>query len=143
MAEAAASTRGGLDGDQKMSLESTRGSTSVADAVVSKVAGIAAREVPGVYALGGAATRALGAVTSRVGISDERTQGVTVEVGEKEAAVDLTLIVDYGESIPQVSKAIRDNVIKRIEGIVGLTVTEVNIAVTDLYFPGDDDASEG
>jgi len=71
-------------------------------------------------------------------MSDERSQGVSVEVGEREAAVDLTIVVEYGESIPRVAQAVRDNVIKRIEGITGLSVTEVNIAVDDLYFPGDD-----
>ncbi|CAN5241904.1 Asp23/Gls24 family envelope stress response protein [soil metagenome] len=118
------------------------GSTVIADAVVTKVAGIAAREVPGVHDLGGGATRALGSVTQRVGLGDERTQGVSVEVGETEAAVDLTLVVDYGESIPQVADAIRENIIKRVEGITGLKVTEVNIAVNDLYFPGDDQPVE-
>lgn len=115
------------------------GSTTIADAVVTKVAGIAAREVAGVHELGGGAARALGNVTQRVGIGDERMQGVSVEVGEREAAVDLTLVIDYGESIPQVAEAIRTNVIKRVEGITGLSVTEVNIAVNDLFFPGDDD----
>ena len=65
-------------------------------------------------------------------------QGVDVEVGEREAAVDLTVIIDYGESIPEISEQIRDNVIQRIEGITGLRVTEVNVAVNDLYFPGDE-----
>ncbi len=117
---------------------SENGSTVIADAVVTKVAGIAAREVPGVHDLGGGTTRAIGSMTQKVGLGDERTQGVSVEVGETEAAVDLTLVVDYGESIPQVSDAIRENIIKRVEGITGLKVTEVNIAVNDLYFPGDD-----
>ena len=125
-------------GSDASALQTSRGSTSIADPVVTKVAGIAAREVPGVHALGGGVGRALGAMTQRVGIGDERSQGVSVEVGESEAAVDLTVVVDYGESIPQVSQAIRDNVIKRIEGITGLKVTEVNVAVNDLYFPGDD-----
>jgi uncharacterized alkaline shock family protein YloU len=119
-------------------LKSDRGTTSIADAVVSKVAGIATREVGGVHALGGGVSRALGSVTQRVGIGDERSQGVAVEVGEREAAVDLTVVIEYGESVPQVSQAIRENVIKRIEGITGLKVTEVNVAVNDLYFPGDD-----
>ena len=119
--------------------DSGQGSTTIADAVVTKVAGIAAREVAGVHELGGGAARAIGTVTQRVGIGDERTQGVTVEVGEREAAVDLVLVIDYGESIPQVAEAIRTNVVKRVEGITGLSVTEVNIAVNDLFFPGDDD----
>lgn len=118
------------------------GATTIADAVVTKVAGIAAREVAGVHELGGGAARAIGTVTQRVGIGDERTQGVTVEVGESEAAVDLVLVIDYGESIPQVAEAIRTNVVKRVEGITGLSVTEVNIAVTDLFFPGDAEEPE-
>lgn len=118
-------------------LQTQHGSTTITEIVVTKVASIAAHEVPGVYALGGGAARALGAVTQRVGIGDERTQGVSVEVGEREAAVDLTLVIEYGESIPQVSTRVRENVIKRIEGITGLRVTEVNVAVNDLYFPGD------
>ena len=129
--------RGGADGST--ALQSERGNTAIADAVVTKVAGIAAREVGGVHALGGGVGRALAGVTSRVGIGDSTGQGVSVEVGEKQAAVDLTIVIDYGESVPQVSQAVRENVIKRIEGITGLQVTEVNVAVNDLYLPGDDD----
>lgn len=119
-------------------LQTGRGSTTIADAVVSKVAGIAAREVRGVHNMGGGAGRALGGVTQRIGLGDERTQGVSVEVGERETAVDLSLVVEYGESIPQVANQVRENVVKRIEGITGLSVTEVNVTVNDLYFPGDD-----
>ncbi|HEY6396309.1 MAG TPA: Asp23/Gls24 family envelope stress response protein [Solirubrobacteraceae bacterium] len=120
-------------------LQTGRGQTTIDDVVVTKVAGVAAREVRGVHNLGGGVARALGSVTQRVGVGDERTQGVSVEVGEREAAVDLTVVIDYGESIPQVSQAIRDNIIKRIEGICGLTVTEVNVTVNDLFFPGDEE----
>jgi uncharacterized alkaline shock family protein YloU len=134
--QALARTPGG--GEQAGPLQSGQGSTKIADAVVTKVAGIAAREVGGVHELGGGAARALGSVTQRVGIGDERSQGVSVEVGEREAAVDLTLVIEYGESIPDVTEQIRQNVIRRVEGICGLTVTEVNIAVNDLYFPGDE-----
>jgi len=119
-------------------LQTSQGNTTIDDTVVTKVAGIAAREVRGVHELGGGVGRALAGVTQRVGVGDQRNQGVSVEVGEREAAIDLTVVIDYGESIPQVSQAIRDNVIKRIEGITGLSVTEVNVAVNDLYFPGDE-----
>ena len=119
-------------------LQTGRGTTTIADAVVSKVAGIAAREVRGVYSMGGGASRALGGVTQRIGLGDERTQGVTVEVGEREAAIDLNVTVEYGESIPQVANQVRENVVRRIEGITGLSVTEVNVTVNDLHFPGDD-----
>jgi uncharacterized alkaline shock family protein YloU len=133
------SRRGG-DSD---SLESEKGQTSIADSVVTKVAGLAAGEVPGVYELGGGAARALGTVTQKVGIGDSRTQGVSVEVGEKEAAVDLTVVVEYGESIPQVAENVRQQIIKRVEGITGLSVVEVNINVDDLHFPGDEEEDEG
>ncbi|MBV9421363.1 MAG: Asp23/Gls24 family envelope stress response protein [Solirubrobacterales bacterium] len=119
-------------------MQTERGHTTIADAVVTKVASVAAREVRGVYELGGGVARAVGSVTQRVGVGDERSQGVSVEVGEREAAVDLTVVVEYGESIPRVSQAVRENVVKRIEGITGLSVTEVNVAVNDLYFPGDE-----
>jgi uncharacterized alkaline shock family protein YloU len=138
----AAATRGGTSAVDRAgpdtALQTERGSTTIADAVVTKVAGVAAREVRGVHELGGGIARTLGSVTQRVGVGDERTQGVSVEVGEREAAVDLTVVVEYGESIPRVSQAVRDNVIKRIEGITGLAVTEVNLSVNDLYFPGDE-----
>ncbi len=135
--------RGGQVARGGGALESERGTTSLADVVVTKVASIAAREVPGVYELGGGVARAVGDVRQRVGMGgDQRTQGVSVEVGQREAAVDLTLVIEYGESIPQVSEAVRNNVIKRVEGITGLSVTEVNIAVNDLYFPGDEAPAE-
>jgi uncharacterized alkaline shock family protein YloU len=123
-------------------LKSERGKTTIADAVVTKVASIAAREVPGVHQLGGGVSRAVGSLTQRVGIGDEYSHGVAVEVGEREAAVDLNVTVDYGESLPLVSQAIRDNVIKRIEGITGLAVTEVNVMITDLYSPADDELQQ-
>ncbi len=125
-------------GGAKSPLKTERGTTRIEDIVVTKVAAIAARETRGVHDLGGGAARALGAVTERVGMSDERSRGVSVDVGEREAAVDLTLMIEYGESIPQVADAVRENVITRIEGITGLSVAEVNIVVNDLYFPGDD-----
>ncbi len=115
-----------------------RGSTTIANSVVNKVSGIAAREVPGVYQLGGGASRALGSVTDRLGIGDIGNQGVSVEVGERQAAVDLTLVVEYGESIPHITGQVRSQIIKRVEGITGLEVIEVNIVVDDLHFPGDD-----
>jgi uncharacterized alkaline shock family protein YloU len=123
-------------------LQTEKGATTIADAVVTKVASIATRELGGVYELGGGAARAVGSVAQRVGIGDQRTQGVSVEVGEKEAAVDLTIVVEYGESIPKLSQQIRENVTRRIEGITGLVVTEVNVTVNDLHFPGDEQPDE-
>lgn len=123
-------------------LTTPKGTTRIDDSVVAKVAGIAAREVSGVYALGGGGARAIGNVTQRVGLAESRTQGVSVEVGERQAAVDLTIVIEYGESIPRVTAELREQVIRRIEGTCGLEVTEVNIAVNDLHFIGDDDQDD-
>jgi uncharacterized alkaline shock family protein YloU len=128
--------------DDSGPLHSHLGQTTIGEGVVTKVAGLAAREVPGVHDLGGGAARAIGSVTQMVGLGDALNQGVSVETGEKEAAVDLTLVIDYGESIPRIADAVRAQVVKRVEGITGLSVTEVNITVNDLYFPGDDQPDE-
>ena len=121
-------------------LVTSHGKTTIADTVVEKIAGMSAREVRGVHDLGGAASRAIGAVRERIpGAKRSLAQGVSVEVGERQAAVDLDIIVEYGVAIGDVSKAIRRNVIGSIEKMTALEVTEVNIAVTNVYIPGDDD----
>lgn len=123
-------------------LESSQGKTTIADAVVSKIAGLAAREVPGVTGFGGGAARAFGAITERIpGGRSSSSQGVSVEVGERQAAVDLTIVVEYGVAIADLARAIRRNVIGAIEQMTGLDVVEVNINVTDLHLPSDDDGS--
>lgn len=123
-------------------LVTEHGRTSVADAVVAKIAGIAAREVSGVHQMGGAAARAFGSIKEKLAAgAPSPTQGVTVEVGEKEAAIDLDLVVEYGVSIPDVSRSVRDNVIQRVERMTGLAVTEVNISVDDVWL-GDDESDD-
>ena len=123
---------------QDSPLQTERGGTQIQDNVVSKIAGIAAQEVDGVR-MGGGTSQAIGGILSNVpgmgsgGQSESR--GVSVEVGEVETAVDATLTVAYGKSIPQVAEAVRRNIINRVESLVGLKVTEVNISVTDVFFP--------
>jgi uncharacterized alkaline shock family protein YloU len=63
------------------------------------------------------------------------SKGVSVEVGEEETAIDLTMAVEYGQSIPQLTEAVRRNVINRVESLAGLRVNEVNITVTDVQVP--------
>ena len=64
-----------------------------------------------------------------------QTRGVSAEVGEEEAAIELDMAIEYGKSIPQVTEAVRHNVIRRVENLAGLRVTEVNIAVNDILLP--------
>ena len=121
-------------------LTSELGNTAVTDTVVAKVAGIATREMPGVYAMGAGMARAVGVVRDRLpGVtSTSITQGVTVEVGERQAAIDLDLVVEYGISIPDLAEGVRRNVIDSVERMCGLEVTEVNITVGDVHLPTDD-----
>ena len=119
------------------------GRTTIQDSVVSKIAGVATREVNGVHAMGGgAAGRAIGAIRDKLGSSTGASQGVSVEVGERQTAIDLDVIVDYGVSVPDLADGVRRNVKDRIEGMLGLEVVEVNIAVNDVYLGGDDDDDE-
>ncbi|WP_439664229.1 Asp23/Gls24 family envelope stress response protein [Lentzea sp. HUAS TT2] len=124
-------------------LVTDKGSTTIADVVVQKVAGLAAREIRGVHALGGGATRALSALRDRIpGATASAGQGVSVEVGEKQAAVDLELVVEYGVPIADLAKSVRTNVITAIEQITGLEVVEVNINVNDVHIPSDNEGEE-
>lgn len=117
----------------------TRGRTTIADGVVEKIAGIAAREVPGIHALGGGFTRTMGAVRDRVpGGHASAGRGVKVEVGEKQTAIDLQVVVAYGVSIREVAAEVRENVIAAVERMTGLEVVEVNIAVNDVHLPDED-----
>jgi uncharacterized alkaline shock family protein YloU len=124
-------------------LATTQGGTTIADTVVSKIAGIATREITGVHALGGGAARAVGALRERIpGATTNHSQGISVEVGEKQAAVDITLIAEYGVAIADLASGVRRNVISSVERMTGLDVTEVNIEVSDVFIPsedGDDD----
>lgn len=112
-------------------LATERGITSVADVVVAKMAGMAAREVPGVHEMG----KTFGRLLGRVRAGETLTQGVNVEVGKLETAIDLSVVVDFGFSIPELAQQLRDNVVERVETGTGLLVKEVNIEVVDLYVP--------
>ncbi|MBJ7339801.1 Asp23/Gls24 family envelope stress response protein [Mycolicibacterium sp.] len=124
-------------------LVSSQGTTTIADTVVSKIAGIAAREVHGVYDLGGGASRVVGALRERIpGANVNLSQGVSVEVGEKQAAVDVDIVAEYGVSIADLATGLRRNVITAIERMTGLEVTEVNVTVHDVHLDGDDDGDD-
>ncbi|MFE6228675.1 MULTISPECIES: Asp23/Gls24 family envelope stress response protein [unclassified Streptomyces] len=121
----------------------TRGRTTIADGVVEKIAGMAARDVVGVHAMGSGLSRTFGAVRDRVpgggGGKSSVTRGVKVEVGEVQTALDLEIVVDYGVSINDVAGAVRENVIAAVERMTGLEVVEVNIAVSDVKLPDDEE----
>lgn len=106
------------------------GSIRIADEVVKIIAGLAATEVPGIAGMSGGV---VGGITELLG-RKSLAKGVKVEVGEKEAAVDLYVVVDYGIRIPDVSAKIQENVKKAIEAMTGLTVVEVNVNIQGVAF---------
>ncbi|MBA3610029.1 MAG: Asp23/Gls24 family envelope stress response protein [Rubrobacter sp.] len=123
-------------------LQTDRGNTIIQDAVVKSIVGVAAEEVEGIQTttgggrLPGDTSRTVGEFLGGLsGGGDVRTRGVSVEVGEAEAAADLTVKALYGKPIPQTTQAVRDNVVRRVESLTGLKVTEVNVDVADIYFP--------
>lgn len=120
---------------QPSPLQTERGNTTIEDVVVSKVAGMAAQEVDGVQ-MGGGAQRAVGGLLGGLpGGSGGTTRGVTVQTGQTETVINLEMAVEYGRAIPQLTEAVRRNVISRVESLVGLQVRAVNIVVGDVILP--------
>ncbi|WP_213974009.1 Asp23/Gls24 family envelope stress response protein [Tepidanaerobacter acetatoxydans] len=107
-----------------------KGSIKIADDVVGVIAGLAATEVAGIAGMSGGI---VGGITEMLGRKN-LAKGVKVEVNEKEAFVDLYVIVDYGVRIPEVSWNVQENVKKAIENMTGLSVVEVNIHVQGVNF---------
>ena len=133
MSDARNTDRGPLDSDL--------GTTIIQDSVVTAIIGMAAEEVDGVSMSHGG-TRLPGDSSSTVGEfvdnitgGGSRTRGLSVDVGERQAAADLTMNVDYGHPIPQLTEAVRERVIERVQNLTGLEVTEVNIQVNDVNLP--------
>jgi uncharacterized alkaline shock family protein YloU len=140
----------GQEREQRGTRQAERHHTTIGEAAVRKIAGVAAQEVEKVQMGGGTATAVsgfLGSVTGAVtgggsGGGGSLTAGVSAEVGEEEAAFDLTMAVEYGVQIPRTTEAVRQNVINRVENLTGLRVTEVNITVNDVQFPEERQAQE-
>ena len=121
----------------------TRGRTTIADGVVEKIAGMAARDVAGVHVMGGGLSRTFGAMRDRVpGGGRSVSRGVKAEVGESLTALDLEIVVDFGVSIADVARDVRENVVAAVERMTGLEVVEVNIAVGDVKLPDEEDEEE-
>ena len=106
------------------------GSIRIADEVVRIIAGLAATEVQGVV---GMSSGVVGGIAEMLGRKN-MSKGVKVEVGEREAAVDIFVVMEYGTRIPDVAARIQENVKKAIENMTGLTVVEVNVNVQGVAF---------
>ena len=119
-------------------LHSDLGTTTIGKPVVTAIVGMAAQEVEGVdmshggTRLPGDNSPTVGEFVDNLTGGSGRTRGLSVEVGERQAAVDMTVNVAYGRSIPQLTEAVRRRVIERVESLTGLEVSEVNIQVNDV-----------
>lgn len=127
-------------------LPAERGTTTIAHEVVEKIAGIAARQVPGVYDLGGDVARVFASVKERIGLGEsEADQGVSVRLEGRDAIINITIVIEFGFVVYSVTEKVREKVISSVENLLGLEVTEVNIVVDDVHIAeegpiGDDEA---
>lgn len=106
------------------------GNVKIADEVVAVIAGIAATEVDGVAGMSGGIASGIGEMLGKKNLS----KGVKVEVGQKQAALDLYIVVEYGVRIPEVANQVQENVKRAVESMTGLDVVEVNIHVQGIAF---------
>jgi uncharacterized alkaline shock family protein YloU len=111
-----------------------RGRTTINDSIVSTIAGMAAREVEGVY-MGGSAARAAGGILGSITGSESQSRGVSAEVGAVETAIDLTMAVEYGTDILPTVDEVRRRISDRVQSMTGLRVTELNVTISDVIFP--------
>ena len=123
-------------------LDTQYGTTTIDDVVVSKIAGIAAREVSGVDSLGGGGARMIGNIRESFGASEDVRQGVDVEVAEGSARIEIAITAEYGVAIHELAEAIRRNIMNAVERMTGLSVERVNVVVHDVKLPKDESESE-
>jgi uncharacterized alkaline shock family protein YloU len=109
------------------------GRLTIEDEVVAIIIGVAVREVKGIHALGPGSVRRT--IAERVGAAEERTRGINVEVSDQEANMDVSLVVTYGYSIPEIASGVRQRTAERIQSLCGITAKEVNINITGIHFP--------
>ena len=127
-----------MEKEKEIKRDGSLGSIRIADEVVSIIAGLAATEVDGIAGMSGGIAGGIAEMLGRKNFA----KGVKVEVGEKEAAVDLYIIVKYGVRIPDVALAAQENVKQAIETMTGLSVVEANVHVQSVGFPEDENKEE-
>ncbi|MBR1420999.1 MAG: Asp23/Gls24 family envelope stress response protein [Selenomonadaceae bacterium] len=128
-----------MDNENALASQETKlGSIKIADEVVSIIAGLAAIEIEGIAGMSGGVVGGIAEMLGRKNFA----KGVKVEVGEREAAVDLFIIVKYGARIPDIALDAQENVKQAIEKMTGLSVVEVNVHVQGVGFPDDEEKEE-
>lgn len=119
------------------------GTTEVLPSVVQKVVAFAAREIPGVVALGSGGSRAVGALRQTFTGSSENTAGVRVDLSDQQARIAMDVEIEYGVGAKELVRALRRHIPKAVEEIANVPVVQLDIVVTDVHLPGEDDAQAG
>jgi uncharacterized alkaline shock family protein YloU len=107
------------------------GEVQIANEVVAIIAGLAATEVEGITGMVGGLKGDLVELLGKKNLS----KGVIVEVGEEAISLELSVIVDFGASIPDVCKNVQEKVKSAVETMTGLIVDEVNVRVASVDVP--------
>ncbi len=108
-----------------------RGVITIDENVVSTIAGLAARDVAGIYEVGKTRLISFG--------GSSPTRGVHAEVGSKQAAFDLDIVIEYGADIQQVAHQLRTKTAAEVGRMAGREVVEININVVDVHLPTTND----
>lgn len=111
-------------------MQTSLGTIRIANEVVAVIAGLAATEIDGIAGMSGGVAGGIAEMLGRRNLA----RGVKVEVGEREAAVDLFIIVEFGVRIPDVALRVQENVKQAIESMTGLAVIEINVHVQGVSF---------
>lgn len=114
------------------------GTIQIAPEVIEIIAGMATVEVPGVAGMSGGLAGGIAELLGRKNVS----KGVKVEVGQREAAIDVSIVIEFGTKIPEVASGVQTNVKQAIESMTGLSVVQVNVHIHDVIFKGADKVEE-
>lgn len=110
------------------------GSIQIAPEVIEVITGLATCDVPGVAGMSGGFVGGIAELLGRKNLS----KGVKVHVGQKEIAIEVSIIAEYGAHLPEVATHIQHRVKSAIEKMTSLIVKEVQVHIHDLHLQSHD-----
>ncbi|GAB7231492.1 MULTISPECIES: Asp23/Gls24 family envelope stress response protein [Facklamia] len=106
-----------------------RGELTFHDKVIEKIVALALKDVPGLLGVSGGF---FSNFTGKLVNTDNSTDGIEVEVGKKQVAVDLDVVAEFGKDVNEIFEAIKKTVSEKVAKMTGLEVVEVNVNVVDV-----------
>ena len=110
-------------------IDAVKGELTYEDKVIQKIIGLSLEKVDGLLAVDGGFFSNL---TDKIINTDHVGNGVNVEVGKEQVAVDLNVVVEYQKNVPDLYKHIKEVVAEQVSKITDLEVVEVNVNVVDI-----------